>query len=226
MQSKPSLSPRIIPHGPFRVRVLLALVRHHWFIRLRWIIAFVTVVLLLVERLQNPEFQRPHAVALCVGVLAVVNVIWTLISRDLAAETNGAALPSQAVVRRVAAFANAQMTMDLLILTVILRYSGGVENPMAVFYLFHMLIATLLLKPFNALLQGSWALLLYGGLAIGECVGFIEPHYPFLASTAHSQLHADWSFVWFRLAVLAAGVFGVLHASDFLTTRRPGTRTA
>ena len=219
MQSKPSLSPRIIPHGPFRVRVLLALVRHHWFIRLRWIIAFVTVALLLIERLHNPEFQRPHAVALCVGVLAIVNVVWTLIGRDLAAETNGAALPSPAVVRRVTAFANAQMTMDLLILTVILRYSGGVENPMAVFYLFHMLIATLLLKPLNALLQGSWALLLYGGLAIGECGGFIGPHYPFLSSTAHSQLHADWSFVRFRLAVLAAGIFGTMYFTHQISWR-------
>jgi len=28
----------IYPHGKFRARELLAMVRHHWFIRMRWII--------------------------------------------------------------------------------------------------------------------------------------------------------------------------------------------
>jgi signal transduction histidine kinase len=195
------------------------MVRHHWFIRLRWIIAFATVVLLLVERYQTPGFHRPVAVGWCIGVLAVANVVWTILSRGLITGTHDEADVPRAVIRRVVIFANAQMAVDLLILTAILRYSGGIENPMAVFYLFHVLIAALLLTPLNALFQGCWALLLYGGLGVAECVGVIRPHYSFLASTANSTLHTDWGFVVAGISVLAAGVFGALFFTRQISKR-------
>lgn len=219
IQGQSNASPPLLPYGSFRIRVLLAMVRHHWFIRLRWIMAFATVGLLLVERYQTPGFYRPAAVGLCIGALAVVNVVWTILSRDLiAGKYSGVDVP-RTVVRRAMMFANAQMTVDLLILTVILRYSGGIENPMAVFYLFHMLISALLLSPLNALLQGCWALFLYGGLAVGECVGAIRPHYPFLASTANSTLFTDWGFVVAGISVLAAGIFGTLFFTRQISKR-------
>ncbi|MGD2109985.1 MAG: HAMP domain-containing sensor histidine kinase [Phycisphaerae bacterium] len=209
----------LLPYGSFRVRALLALIHHRWFIRLRWIIAFATLVLLLAERYYTPEFHRPVAIHFCLGALAVVNVIWTLISRDLSAtrfDESESAPP--AVVRSAMLFANAQMTVDLLILTVILRYSGGIENPMAIFYLFHMIIAALLLTPLNAFLQGCWALLLYSVLAIGECLNVLRPHYSFLTTT-NSALYQDWGYVIAGIFVLAAGVFGVLYFTLQISTR-------
>jgi len=139
-----------------------------------------------------------------------MNVIWTLVSRDLVSGEHNVGDVPRSVVRRAMVFANAQITVDLLMLTVILRYSGGIENPMAVFYFFHMTIAALLLTPLNALLQGGWALVLYSGLAIGECLGVFEPHYAFLVSTTGSLLYTDWGYVVAGIFVLAAGISGVL----------------
>jgi signal transduction histidine kinase len=187
------------------------MVRHHWFIRLRWIITLATLAILVLERLKTPEFLRPHALMACIIVLGLVNLLWTILGRILGKELHGEDAVALPTIRNVVRFANAQMTVDLLLLTLILRFSGGIENPMSVFYLFHMLIAALLLRPLNAFLQGSWALLLYSGLVMGECSGLITPHYPFLASMADLQMHADWGLVLAGVGVLAAGIFGALY---------------
>ncbi len=211
MHGNRSLTPRLLPYGTLRIGVLLAMVRHHWFIRVRWLVALATIPFLVVEALQVPDFHRPAQLPLCIIVLALVNLAWTVVGRTVLTEDMDDDAIVPAVVRRVTLFANAQMTVDLLLLTVILRYSGGIENPMSVFYLFHMLISVLLLTPWNASLQGCWALLLYSALGVGECVGLIQPHYPFLASTADSQLHTDWTYVLCGIGVLAAGVAGTLY---------------
>ena len=127
MAHKEVLRESLLPHGGFRVRVLTGIVRHHWFIRLRWIMAFAALALCLLERLCIPEFQRPVAVLACIGALAIINVLWTLLSRAILRELEDTASFTPLIVHRVVLFANAQMTVDILLLTVILRYSGG-EN--------------------------------------------------------------------------------------------------
>ncbi len=218
MQGVQSLS-RLLPHGKFRARVLQAMIRHHWFIRMRWVIVLATAALLVIEWLQMPGLRRPSAVALAVSWLAIINLVWMLVGRGLLVAGGEGDTIAPGVLRRVTVFTNAQMMVDLLFLTIILRYTGGIENPMAIFYLFHVLIATLLLTSANALLQGFWALLLYSVLAVGECCGFIRPHYPFMASMAESKLYLDWVYVLTSVGVLAAGVFGTAYFTQQISSR-------
>ena len=89
MQGKNGLGQHLLPHGRFRVRVLLAMVRHHWFIRLRWIITLATLAILVLERLKTPELLRPHALMACIIVLGLVNLIWTILGRSLSKELHG-----------------------------------------------------------------------------------------------------------------------------------------
>lgn len=219
MRSNESLCLRFLPYGAFRISVLLAVVRRHWFIRIRWLIAAATVPFLVVEALQVPKFHRPIQLSLCIAALALVNLAWTVIGSAVLKKDVDEDAISPGVVRRVALYVNAQMTVDLLLLTAILRYSGGIENPMSVFYVFHVMISMLLLTPLNAAIQGCWALLLYSVLGMGECVGLIQPHYPFLASTTGSQLYMDWTYVFCGIGVLAAGVVGTLYFTDHISHR-------
>ena len=201
----------LLPHGQFRIRVLAALIRHHWFVRLRWIFAFLALLLLLIDRAWGTTRARPPALWLTIAALALVNVLWTVIGYRYREALQQSDNNSHKSLRRMTWFVNAQMSIDILILTSMLRYSGGIENPMAIFYLFHMLIAALLLKPLNALLQGGWALLLFCGLALGECFGLITPHYAFLPWSGTSHAHTDPFYVVTCLGVLAAGVIGTLY---------------
>jgi len=209
----------MMPHGCFRVRVLLALIGHQWFIRLRWIFVVATLLLLQLERFHADAVERPVLMWVTAVGLGAINLLWTAIGRGLGKDLDGDAERAARALRRVVCFINAQMAVDLFVLTVLLRCSGGIENPMAIFYLFHTLIAALLLKPLNALLQGGWALLMYSGLAVGECLGWIAPHYPFVAALAASATHTDLLSVIISIGVLAAGVTGTLYFTVQISSR-------
>ncbi len=219
METGGRITEALLPHGRFRVRVLAVLVRRQWFIRLRWFMAASAFALLVGERLVEPQFRRPPAVAIWIGILAATNLLWAVVGRRMRhALQAGDGVPA-ALVRDVVRFVNAQMIADLVILTVLLRFSGGVESPMSVFYLFHMLIAALLLRPLNALLQGAWAVTLYGSLGLSESLGWLTPHYPFLAGRATATMHTDLDFVLAGIGVLSVGVFGTLYFTLQISSR-------
>lgn len=209
----------ILPNGQFHFRVLLALIEHQWFVRLRWIFASLAALLLAIEHARSPVFSRPVLLWAAVGALVPINFIWTIIGRRLRKRLRQPDATFDQTIHHVTWFVNAQMGLDILVLTVVLRYSGGIENPMAIFYLFHMLIAALLLKPLNALLQGTWAVLLFFCLAAGECFGLITPHYQFIASEEASGVHKDLLHVLSCVGVLAAGVVGTLYFTLQISTR-------
>ena len=207
------------PHRTIRVWVLVALLRFHWFIRLRWIMILGALGIIGLERVLNPDFHRPLLLPAWLFVLAAINVVWVIARRELVRSTDDESAITSATVHRVILTANAQMAVDLLVLTMLLRYSGGVENPMAIFYLFHMLIAALLLRPLYAVLQGCWAMAAYSTLGLGECLGWIQPHFPFLASTADVSLHTNWFYVVTNICVLGAAVFGMLYFALQISSR-------
>lgn len=71
--------------------------------------------------------------------------------------------------------ANFQITFDLLLLTFFLHYSGGVENPFVFYFVFHMVIASILLSRKAAYFQFSVAVVCLGAMIFGEYYGIL-PH--------------------------------------------------
>lgn len=195
---------------PSRTGALVSLVRLHWFVQARWAIVILAFTVLAIEHLAFPGARRPLGLPLVIVVLAGVNCVWMVYSYFLARRLHLPQRPDTDFSRTALRFANAQVGVDLLILTLILRFTGGVENPMAIFYLFHMAIGSLLLRRWQAVLQGAWAVLLYALLAFGEWSDGLRPHYPFLSSVAGTELHRHGTYVAACVAVLAAGVSGTL----------------
>ncbi|HPD31836.1 MAG TPA: HAMP domain-containing sensor histidine kinase [Phycisphaerae bacterium] len=210
--------------GDPRAVALVPMLRLHWFIRLRWIFLAGAVAALALERFVAPVTQRPFDLAVVLIVLALVNLVWLIVSRSLFRHVTRDPKALRAQIERLAWFANAQVATDLLLLTAILRYTGGVENPVAIFYLFHMSIVSLLLKRWHAVLQGIWAWALYAVLVIGEWRGWLAPHYDFLPSVSVG-LYARPEYVLAALVVVACGIFGTLYftlhiAGHFQTQER------
>lgn len=195
------------------------MVRYHWFIRLRWIMAFSAMILYCIDRLLVPDFPRPSALPAAIMFVAIINVIWTVTGERLLKELRRSECESTEIIRRVLLFANAQMTVDLLLLTVILRFSGGIENPMAIFYTFHMLIAALLMRPLNAIIQGTWAVGLYALIGFGECLGWIRPHWPFIDAWSAARLYQQLDYVVAKVLVMGVGIFGTLYFALQIASR-------
>lgn len=197
---------------PYRVGALASMLRLHWFIRLRWCLVAAAFAALAIER-GVFSVKRPGVslLVLVIVALAIINVGWMILSRLLTRQLRDSGQHDLSAFPHALLYANAQVGIDLLLLTLILRCTGGVESPMAIFYLFHMAIGSLLLKASHVLLQGVWAIILYAGLGIGELVGWIQPHYAFLPTLAQAGWFEQSQFVAVATGVLACGVFGTLY---------------
>jgi signal transduction histidine kinase len=207
-------------HGPARTDALISLVRLHWFIRLRWGMICAALVVLTAEHFLAAGPRRPRQLAVALAALALVNLIWMAVSRFLHSRLEVASkADEERATPSALLFANAQVAVDLLFLTLILRYTGGVESPMAVFYLFHMAIGSLILKKWQALIQGVWAVCLYVVLGVGELHGWVVPHYALLPSMQDLGLYRRSDYVVSAFAVVACGIMGMLYFTQHIATQ-------
>lgn len=195
----------------YRAQTLLSLVRLKWFIHLRWVMIGCGLAALAVDSMFSHPARRPLQVYLVLAGLAGINIIWVTLSHYLHRAARDHASGEPVSIRGASALANAQIAVDLLALTLLLRYSGGVESPMAIFYLFHVAIAAILLRAKDVFLHAFWALALYAGMAYGEFVGWISPHYPFLPALPTSQLHEQPAYVCCAVLITGSGIFGMLY---------------
>lgn len=127
----------------------------YWLIRLRWFaVAGIVLTAALAQRwlgLRLP-YGPVYAIAAALGACNFM-----LLARlDRARAAGGPGLP--ALTNRLA---NAQIPLDLLCLTALVHFTGGVENPFSYYFVFHMIIASVLLSRRASYLQAAFALLLY-----------------------------------------------------------------
>ena len=80
-------------------------------------------------------------------------------------------------LQRAQRLASAQIFIDLGLLTYLLYFSGGLENPFVFYYIFHMILSAILLRNRFAYLQAAFAVLLLGLVSVAEALGWI-PRFP------------------------------------------------
>lgn len=141
------------------------------YINLRWV-AVIAIVVSIVLAQTVFTIRFPVAPALGVAfVIALLNLIFFLWARW---ETRAHQTPEEQV-RHERTFAHAQIGTDLLGLTALLHFTGGVENPFFIFYLIHVGLGSLLLPARDMVWVAALALGLFAGLVGGEYVGWL-PH--------------------------------------------------
>lgn len=152
-------------------------VRDHlrWLTRLRWIaIVGILAVIILVWATETMTDVRPHVVI--VMILAAANFVFWLRLRQHPDQI----LPQRAVVQ--------QVLVDMLALAALLHWSDGLENPFAMFFTFHMAIASKLLRTRSAYGMAVFATLLQGGIVTAEHLGILD-HHPMLGGG--NDIHPD-----------------------------------
>ncbi|HZE95395.1 MAG TPA: ATP-binding protein [Planctomycetota bacterium] len=126
--------------------------RIRWFIRLRWLaIAGILVAAGVVASL-GLEGSWRQLVGLA-ALLGALNVAYAALSRR--------GVPPLA-------FTWWQIVADLTVLTLALHVSGGIENPFAFFYVFHVIIASILLPRRVSYIVAGLATLFYLAMAALE----------------------------------------------------------
>ncbi len=142
-----------------------------WLIRLRWIAVGSIVATVLVGSYVFPYPLLPSSppIYVCAGILLLCNIFYFSVATKKTADAG----PKDVVLAMV------QVEADLVVLTAVLLFSGGVANPFFLFYIFHIIIATIILPRNLSFAVGLTAILLFGLMAVNELNGGeLLGHYP------------------------------------------------
>jgi signal transduction histidine kinase len=114
-------------------------------------------------------------------VLLILNILHNIILKRIKARGGSR------IIFRIKAEIDFQIVTDLILLTFIIHYSGGVENPLVLFYFFHLIIASSIFSTLKSYLYAVFAIMLIAILVFLEYFSII-PHYN-LAGFAGNELH-------------------------------------
>ena len=180
--------------GPPRTPVEEELVgRVAWQIQLRWLAALgVLVATWFASSILNIQLSPWPLYVVGLSIL-FYNALFRFYLRRLERETAATA----AIFDR---FAKVQTSLDWMAMILLVHFSGGVESPLLFYFIFHLIIASILLSPqvcyffatLAALAVGTLATLEYGGLLPHTSLGFIP------ASLYQNGLYIVSILVFFR----------------------------
>ena len=182
------------------------LARCHWLLQARWVfVAALAGALALSDG--GLKVQRQTAPLWAVAAfIAIYNAGFTAFERRPKFCRIG---ERRDVGARIAAFVFIQMALDAIALTVLLGFSGGIENPVAFFYIFHVALAGILLSRRLCYALASLA------TALVVAVAIVPLDYGFLSGVLQDDgLRRNGVFVISFLAVFAC----TMYVTAYVTT--------
>jgi signal transduction histidine kinase len=182
-----------------------------WFIRIRW---FALVILLFsnysVKHLFNISIQEVSIYILS-GILLLLNILHTIFLRHISKKE------STNVIYRIKREIHFQIITDLILLAFIIHYSGGVENPLILFFFLHMIIASSIFSSLVNYLYVAFIIILAATMALFECYSVI-PHYPLIGFADHN-LYKNTLYVFGTGFVFACTSVMVVSLSHMIISR-------
>jgi tRNA 2-thiouridine synthesizing protein E len=118
---------------------------------------------------------------------------------------------------RAALFASAQIVLDLVILALLLHYAGGIENPLRVFFIFHVIVASILLSRPATYGVATLGFLLLAVVALGELWGLF-PHHS-LEGHWRSEGYLDGGLVGTQVFLLGVTLYVGAYLASSIAAR-------
>ena len=110
-----------------------------------------------------------------------------------------------------------QISTDLVILTLLLHSSGGPENPLVFFFIFHMIIASVLLSVWESYLQATLAVLLFGLLLLSESTGLVS-HHCLKGFIKHCR-YEEGAYLGAMFVAFAITIYLVVYMASYVAVR-------
>jgi signal transduction histidine kinase len=204
-----------------------------WLIRLRWIAVVGVAAFLAVTYRVFPVRLPLLALYSVLAALAACNLAYSLVFRRWRRVEGATVVWVGEGLRRflvpreerglggeivqAALFANTQILLDLVLLAALLHFGGGIENPFRFFFVFHVIIAAMLLSRAATYLHATLGLLLVSAVAIAEAGGALT-HYTLEGSWAPEAYRAPLP-VGDRLFVLGTTLYLAAYMGSAIGSR-------
>lgn len=190
-----------------------------WLVHLRWIAIFAVLFVIFLTAHILKLVRNPLPLVFIVALMSLFNLC---LFRSL--KSHGAGFLSPLAFKKNAW---TQIIFDILFLTGLIHYSGGIQNPFLFFYIFHVVIAGILLSRKEAFGVSSIALGTLSTIALCEYTGWISSYplkwFPHLCTTTPGYLESAQNpyHILGVLAVLAISLGGCAY---FTTSIMQGFR--
>ena len=144
--------------------------RNAWFIKLRYVavlmlIAFLSFTTFIFKIKFSPaQFYAISAVALSIGLY---NLLLIRLQKYLKNSDTGF---------NPIHFSIIQMVLDLTALTLLVYYTGSIESPLFLLFVFHMVIGSIILPEFVIYCAAGLVIFIFSGLVLCEYFAFIPHH--------------------------------------------------
>ena len=185
--------------------------RAYWLIKLRWV-AILSVIVGTFFSSNVLGIALQDFALYCITILPALYNMTMLLLLNHFTKTNNK-VPRTAIKKII----NFQISADLLLLTALLHFSGGIENPFVFYFIFHMIIASILLSVRESYLQATFAVLLFGLLILLEYLQLI-PHYC-LQGFVVRCLHRDGLYLLGTYFVFTTALYLVVYMASYIATR-------
>ena len=186
------------------------LMRVRVFVAMRWLaIVAILIGTLVASRLFHIGFPTLPVYIIC-AFMAVYNLGLLIETRSLKTLTTGLVIP------RARTYGNIHMFLDMVTLTVLLHFTGGIENPFIFFFVFHVIAGGIVI-PYRAVYLQATAAIAMVGLLVGLEYSGVIPHVN-LVGFAPPDLWREPAYIAAVLIALAS----VLFASAYMTTAISG----
>ncbi len=201
------------------------------FVKMRWLaIAGVLIASLIATQVFHIQFSLVPIYIICI-IVTIYNFFFLYQARNLDVEARSSvqkvlAAPlrrlliipkaTSSLVERARATGNIHIIVDLAVLTVLLHYTGGIENLFIFYFVFHVILAGILLHYRVAYMVATWAIflvLLLVGLEYYEIIPHVH-----LEGFAAANLHKQGSYIVGVLIALST----CLYASAYMVTSISG----
>lgn len=173
--------------------------RNQWFIKLRYLTVFLLSFFLLfmsnVFEKSLTDFQNQFILIVIISIL-FYNLLLHFLSDKV---------KSQPRKFNCLHYSLLQMVLDLLSLLFLVYATGGIDSPFYLFFVFHMIIGSLILPGRVVFLLAFGSILLFSLLAILQYNGILDHHY---IELLRSDIRNDSSiYVGYRLVIFSFMIF-------------------
>jgi signal transduction histidine kinase len=176
--------------------------RLKWFIKLRWLaITGFAVFTILCGSLFNLHLFSWILANVLLAML-LCNLLFSWMTKKISIEGSNITNPFLSL----RGFANLQIGLDLIFLTILWHQFGGIENPLMFFFVFHMIIASILLSKRN-----SYAWAIFSSLVL-IVVAYLEYSGNLSHNSVISQLTGIelWNNLYWNIFILGAFCFTLI----------------
>jgi len=170
-----------------------------WLIQLRWLAIAGILVCTLTASYVFHAITLIRPVLVCTAILLLTNLMYHGLARWYGPWTR----------RRAILFGMAQIELDLCLLTLVLHFAGGMANPFVLFYVFHVIMAAMVLPLRLSMSVGFTAVILYGVLAVnaltqGRWLGSYPLNFPPSIELWQSPTYVLGAFMAFSCTIMLA----------------------